>query len=52
MTIAYDGTGFHGFSENRDVRTVGGELAQALQTVLRHPVSLIVAGRTDAGVRH
>ena len=50
MTVAYDGTGFHGFSENRDVRTVGGELARALETVLRHPVNLIVAGRTDAGV--
>ena len=50
MTIAYDGTGFHGFSENRDVKTVGGELARALETVLRHPVTLIVAGRTDAGV--
>ena len=50
MTVAYDGTEFHGFSENRDVRTVGGELARALETVLRHPVTLIVAGRTDAGV--
>ncbi len=50
LTVAYDGTGFHGFSENRDVRTVGGELARALETVLRHPVNLIVAGRTDAGV--
>lgn len=50
MTIAYDGTGFHGFAENRDVRTVGGELGRALETVLRHPVDLIVAGRTDAGV--
>jgi tRNA pseudouridine38-40 synthase len=50
MTVAYDGTGFHGFSENRDVRTVGGELKTALATVLRHPVDLIVAGRTDAGV--
>ncbi len=50
MTIAYDGTGFAGFAENRDVRTVGGELKAALATVLRHPVNLIVAGRTDAGV--
>jgi tRNA pseudouridine38-40 synthase len=50
MTIAYDGTGFHGFAENRDVRTVGGELAGALATVLRHRVQLTVAGRTDAGV--
>jgi tRNA pseudouridine38-40 synthase len=50
MTVAYDGTNFHGFSENRDVRTVGGDLGSALATVLRHPVNLIVAGRTDAGV--
>jgi tRNA pseudouridine38-40 synthase len=50
MTVAYDGTGFRGFSENRDVRTVGGELKAGLATVLRHPVNLIVAGRTDAGV--
>ena len=50
MTVAYDGTGFHGFSENRDVPTVGGELSTALATVLRHPVTLTVAGRTDAGV--
>ena len=50
MTIAYDGTGFHGFSQNLDVRTVGGELARALETVLRQPVNLIVAGRTDRGV--
>ncbi len=50
MTVAYDGTRFAGFAENRDVRTVGGELKAALATVLRHPVNLIVAGRTDAGV--
>ena len=50
MLVAYDGTGFHGFSENLDVRTVGGELARALETVLRQPVNLIVAGRTDRGV--
>jgi tRNA pseudouridine38-40 synthase len=50
MTLAYDGTAFHGFSENLGVRTVGGDLSAALETVLRHPVSLIVAGRTDRGV--
>jgi tRNA pseudouridine38-40 synthase len=50
MVIAYDGTGFSGFSENLNVKTVGAELKVALATVLRHPVNLIVAGRTDAGV--
>jgi tRNA pseudouridine38-40 synthase len=50
MTIAYDGGGFRGFAENLNVRTVGGELTAALATVLRHPVIIHVAGRTDAGV--
>jgi len=50
MTVAYDGTGFRGYAENRNVRTVGGDLGAALATVLRHPVILHVAGRTDAGV--
>ncbi|HEX9258091.1 MAG TPA: tRNA pseudouridine(38-40) synthase TruA [Acidimicrobiales bacterium] len=50
LLVAYDGTNFHGFAENRDVRTVAGVLRQALETVLRHPVTLTGAGRTDAGV--
>jgi tRNA pseudouridine38-40 synthase len=50
LIVAYDGTNFHGFSENLNVRTVGGELGRAIETVLRHPVNLIVAGRTDRGV--
>jgi tRNA pseudouridine38-40 synthase len=50
LTVAYDGTGFSGFSDNLNVKTVGGELKAALATVLRHEVNLIVAGRTDAGV--
>lgn len=50
IVVAYDGTEFSGFSENLNVKTVGGELKAALATVLRHEVNLIVAGRTDAGV--
>jgi tRNA pseudouridine38-40 synthase len=50
MTVAYDGSGFRGFATNAGVRTVGGTLAQALERVLRHPVDLTCAGRTDAGV--
>ncbi len=50
LTVAYDGAGFHGFAANRGVVTVGGTLQQKLARVLRHPVTLVVAGRTDAGV--
>jgi tRNA pseudouridine38-40 synthase len=50
LDLAYDGSGFHGFAENAGVRTVGGELRQALERVLRQPVTLTCAGRTDTGV--
>jgi tRNA pseudouridine38-40 synthase len=50
MTVAYDGTAFRGFAANFGVPTVAGALAEAIQAVLRHPVTLRAAGRTDAGV--
>ena len=50
MTVAYVGTGFHGFAAQAGVPTVGGALAEALATVLRQPVELTCAGRTDLGV--
>jgi tRNA pseudouridine38-40 synthase len=52
LTLAYDGTGFRGWARQRDprIRTVEGVLTERLETVLREPVRLSVAGRTDAGV--
>jgi tRNA pseudouridine38-40 synthase len=50
MTVAYDGSGFHGFAPNPGVRTVGGVLGEAIQKVTRAPVELACAGRTDTGV--
>ena len=50
MTVAYDGSGFHGFAPNPGVETVGGTLAAALERVLRAPIQLTCAGRTDTGV--
>lgn len=49
-TVAYDGTDFHGFAPNDGVRTVAGELSRVLGLIARHPVELVTAGRTDAGV--
>jgi len=50
MTVAYDGTPFHGFAANNGIRTVQGDLEAALSTVMRGPVSVSCAGRTDRGV--
>ena len=50
LDIEYDGTEFRGWAAQPGLRTVQGELETALATVLREPVKLTVAGRTDAGV--
>jgi tRNA pseudouridine38-40 synthase len=50
LTVAYDGSGFRGFAVNPGVPTVMGTLAEAVATVVRRPVELTGAGRTDAGV--
>ena len=50
MTVAYDGSGFHGFARQRDQRTVAGVIEAALTKVLRTEVQVACAGRTDAGV--
>ena len=48
--VEYDGARFAGWAAQPDKRTVEGVLSEALWTVLRRPVKLGVAGRTDAGV--
>ena len=50
LTVAYDGTEFRGFALQPGVPTVAGALAQAIHTAVGHPVELVCAGRTDAGV--
>jgi tRNA pseudouridine38-40 synthase len=50
LEIEYDGGGFRGWAKQPGLRTVQGELEAALATVLREPVELTVAGRTDTGV--
>jgi tRNA pseudouridine38-40 synthase len=50
LDIEYDGTAFRGWAKQPGQRTVQAELEAALETVLREPVELTVAGRTDTGV--
>jgi tRNA pseudouridine38-40 synthase len=50
LDIEYDGAGFRGWARQPGLRTVQGELETALATVLREPIELAVAGRTDTGV--
>jgi tRNA pseudouridine38-40 synthase len=52
LDIAYDGAAFSGWAAQTGLRTVQGQLEEWLPKVLRlgSPVSLVCAGRTDAGV--
>lgn len=50
LTLAYDGTDFHGWQFQPGERTVQDCLEQALRRTLRHRVSLLGCSRTDSGV--
>ena len=50
ITFAYNGTDFHGSQTQPNGNTVQAELEAAFATILRQPVPLTFAGRTDAGV--
>lgn len=51
LGVQYDGSGFRGWqTQQPGTRTVQTVLEQALSKVANHPIRLVCAGRTDAGV--
>lgn len=50
LILAYDGTAFHGWQTQPGVRTVQEEVTRVLRQIVREPVVLFGASRTDAGV--
>ncbi|MCC3276112.1 MULTISPECIES: tRNA pseudouridine synthase A [unclassified Arthrobacter] len=50
MDLAYDGAPFSGWAAQPGLWTVQGLVEDALAVLLRRPVRITVAGRTDAGV--
>ena len=50
ITLAYDGTAYHGWQVQPNGISVQERLEGALSTLLRQPVQVVGAGRTDAGV--
>ena len=50
ITFSYDGTRYHGWQIQPNGDSVQQRLQEALSTLLREPVSVTGAGRTDTGV--
>jgi tRNA pseudouridine38-40 synthase len=50
LTIAYDGTDFHGWQFQTNKSTIQGEIVAVLRRLTQENVQLNGAGRTDAGV--
>lgn len=50
LTLAYNGTAFHGWQRQPNAISVQQVLEEALSTLLREPIAIVGAGRTDTGV--
>lgn len=50
MIIQYDGTNYHGFQRQINAHTVQQEIEQCLHKLTAENITIISAGRTDAGV--
>ncbi len=50
LTIAYDGTEFHGWQIQSDKPTIQGAITDVLRRITQESIFLHGAGRTDAGV--
>ena len=50
ITLSYDGTRYHGWQIQPNGDSVQQRLQEALSTLLRQPIEVVGAGRTDTGV--
>ena len=50
LELAYRGSAYHGWQRQPNAVTVQEKVEDALATLLREPVEVVGAGRTDTGV--
>ncbi len=50
IELAYNGTNYHGWQRQPNAKSIQQEIINCLSTLLKTPIELIGAGRTDSGV--
>lgn len=50
LTVAYDGTDYHGFQRQTNASSIQRCIEEALSAIYRAPITIYGAARTDAGV--
>ncbi|MCD6297639.1 MAG: tRNA pseudouridine(38-40) synthase TruA [Deltaproteobacteria bacterium] len=50
LTLAYDGSRYHGWQRQKNGVTIQGVVEEKIEIMVGEPVKLIASGRTDAGV--
>ncbi len=50
MIVEYDGTDYHGWQRQANVRSIQQVMENTVSKIVNAPVSIIASGRTDAGV--
>jgi tRNA pseudouridine38-40 synthase len=50
LVLEFDGSGFHGWQTQKNIRTVQDEVTQAVKNSLREEIGITGCSRTDAGV--
>lgn len=50
LTVAYDGSAYHGFQRQANALSIQEVLEERLAKILGHPLKMTGAGRTDSGV--
>lgn len=50
LTLSYDGTNYHGWQIQPNMRTVQGEIQNAISEIFKENITVFGSSRTDAGV--
>ena len=50
LTLEYDGTNYYGWQKQKGMKTIQGEIEEALFLVTKEPCEVTGSSRTDAGV--